>query len=65
MTDILKLVEKCKIYKDKGSQGSLSAGHLTKKFAWVAGICQILKIYPLVTTGNGITGNRLIHYYTS
>ena len=64
MTEILKLVGKFKIYKNKGSQGSLRAGRLTKKFAWVAGICQILKIYPGVTTGDGITGNRLIHIIT-
>ena len=31
MIEILKLVEKCKIYQNKGSQGSLRAGHLTKK----------------------------------
>ena len=46
MIEILKVVEKCKMYKNKGSQGSLEAGHLTKKFARMAGICQILKIYP-------------------
>ena len=52
--EILKVVEKCKIYQNKGSQESLEAGHLTKKFAQVARICQILKIYPRVARGEGM-----------
>ena len=44
MIEILKVVEKCKIYQNLGSQGSLGAGHLTRKFAKMARICQILKI---------------------
>ena len=47
------MVERCKIYQNKGSQGSLEAGHLTKTFAQVAGVCQILKIYPRVAGGDG------------
>ena len=39
MIEIVKVVEKFKIYQNKGSQGSLRAGHLTKTFARVAGIC--------------------------
>ena len=37
------------------SIGSLRAEHLTKKLAWVAGICQILKIYCGVARGDGNT----------
>ena len=48
MIEILKVVEKCKIYQNQGSQGSLGAGHLTRKFAQMARICQILKIYARV-----------------
>ena len=57
MIDILKVMEKCEIYQNKGSQGSLGAGYLTKKFAQVAGICQILKIYPGLVRGDGNTWN--------
>ena len=32
MIEIFKLVEKCKIYKNEGSQGSLRAEHLTKSW---------------------------------
>ena len=32
----------------------LGAGHLSKKFARVAGICQILKIYPRIARGEGM-----------
>ena len=55
MIEILKLVDKCKIYQNEGSEGSLRAEHLTKKLAWVDGICQILKIYCGVARGDGNT----------
>ena len=59
MIEILKVVEKCKIYYDKGSQRSLGAGHLTKKVAQVDSICQILKIYARVAReGGGNVWNR-------
>ena len=48
MIEILKVVEKCKIYQNEGSQGSLGAGHLTRKFAQMARIRQNLKIYARV-----------------
>ena len=38
MIEILKVVEKCKIYQNRGYQGSRGAGNLTKKFAQVVGI---------------------------
>ena len=50
------MVEKCTKYQNKGSQGSLRARHLTKKFAWLAEICQILKVYPGVSTGIVLLG---------
>ena len=33
MIEILEVAEKDKIYQNKGSLGSLGAGHLTEKFA--------------------------------
>ena len=57
MIEILKVVENCKIYWNKGieeSQGELlRAEHLTKQFSRVAGICQIWKFAPgrMVTLG--------------
>ena len=56
MIEILKVVEKCKIYQTYGSQGSLGAGHLTRKFAQMARICQILKIYARVARGMVMLG---------
>ena len=46
MIEILKVVEKCKIYKNKGSQVNLGAGHSTKKIARVARIAKFLRFTP-------------------
>ena len=51
LTEIVKVVEKCEIFQDKGFQRSLGTGHSTKKFAEVARICQILKIFPELPEG--------------
>ena len=41
-TEILKTLEKCKIYQDNGCKGSPGIRNLMKKIALVAGIWQIL-----------------------
>ena len=37
MTEVLKMVKKCKIYQDKGSQESPAPRNLTKNFSLGAG----------------------------
>ena len=52
MIAVLKMVKKCKICKNKGSQGSPTPWDLTKKFARErGGIWQFLKICPGVARG--------------
>ena len=46
MTEVLKMVKKCKIYQNEGFQGGPVNWDLTKKFAQGPGFDSQLKICP-------------------
>ena len=58
MTEVLKMVKKCKMYWNRGSQGNLAPWDLTKRFVRDLAV---FKFCPGLPMGDGSAWNWLIH----